>query len=120
VLIGRSASLRERALTVAGFGGLAASAFLDGALLDADALSAVCRIAGLVLLVAAGHRSPTRVLGAVAVAAGMVVDGGAGDGLRILGAALLASGAIASARRSIPARVAVGGAATVLVVVLGV
>jgi len=120
VLIGRQVGGRDRALTIVGFAAIAASAFVDGALLDADTASTTARLVGLALLLAAGYRSPARVAGVAAVALGVVVDGGAGDVIRIVGAALLASGAIATARRSIPARVAVGGAFTVVVVVLGV
>ena len=119
-LLGRDVEVRARALTVAGFAGLAASGFVHGALLDAEGFATAARAIGLALLLAAGWRSPTRVAGVAAVAAGEVLDGGAADAARVLGAILLASGAIGAARRSIAARVAVGGAFTVLVVVLGV
>jgi PAS domain S-box-containing protein len=120
---------RVRTALAGGFAAVAAAAFLHGSLLVADGASAavrVPRVVGLVLLVLASigpGAGPTRVArlaGVVAVAAGEVLSGGAADVARILGGVGFGVGALIAARRSIPARVAVGGTLTVLVVVLGV
>jgi two-component system sensor histidine kinase VicK len=86
----------------------------------------VPRLIGLGLLVLASigpGPGPTRVArlaGVAAVAAGEVLSGGSADVARILGGVGFGVGALIASRRSIPARVAVGGTLTVLVVVLGV
>src|SRR5687768_6388602 len=108
---------------------MAAAAFLHGSLLVADPGAAGVRIPRLVavalLVVASLERSPgitsvARLAGVAAVLGGEVVGGTAADVLRIVGGLGFAAGSVAAARRSIPARVAAGGALTVLAVVLAV
>ena len=120
---------RARGALIAGFVAVATASFLHGSLVVADPSAAgvrVPRLAGVVLLLLASlDRSPgmtraTRLVGIGAVLAGELVEGSAADVLRIVGGLGLAAGAVAAARRSIPARVAAGGALTVLAVVLAV
>jgi len=117
-----------RAALAVGLVAVAAAAFLHGSLLIADSGAGGVlgvRLAGLALVAAAsaapGDRSTriSRLAAVVAVGVAEAVDGRGADVLRIAGGAGLAFGAIVAARRSIPARVAVGGAVTVLLVVLG-
>ena len=119
---------RARTVLVIGSLSVAVAAFLHGSLLIGDPSAAgvrVPRLVGLALLVLASI-DPTpdltrwaRLAGVAGVASGEVLSGSAADIARILGGIGLAAGAVAASRRSIPARVAAGGALTVLVVVLG-
>lgn len=120
---------RARGALIAGFVALATASFLHGSLLVADPAAAGVRVPRLIgaglLLLASLDRSPgitsaTRLVGVGAVLAGELLNGNAADVLRIAGGLGLAAGAVAAARRSIPARVAAGGALTVLAVVLAV
>ncbi|MDP8938381.1 MAG: ATP-binding protein [Actinomycetota bacterium] len=124
---------RSRGFLGAGFLLAAAAAFLRGSLMadDSDEVVVVVRCAGILLLAVGtmgwvDDRSTRRALwvalvllaaaeGAAAVDAGTVADWARGAGALGLGAVLLTS-----ARRSIPARFAVGAAATLLLVVLAV
>ncbi len=124
---------RARLSLVVGFTCLATAAFLHGSLLsDADdAVLVAVRGIGIVLLALGNFgitedRTTRRVLWAalalLAVAEGATAlgaDAGAGWA-RALGALGLGAVLVVSARRSIPARVAVGTAATLLLVVLAV
>lgn len=122
---------RSRQALVSGLALVAAAAFLHGSLLaDADSVAVVaCRGLGIVLLgfgtFGLGHDVETRrvLWGAVAllcaaeVLESLDVDPAAGLA-RLAGAVGLGAVLVVSARRSIPARVAVSSAATLLVVVL--
>lgn len=111
-----------------GFAAVATAAFLHGSLLAADDGAAMvrgARLLGLALLVLAsigpgpGPTRVSRLAGVAAVAAAELLDGGAADVARIAGGIGFGAGSLLVARRSIPARVAAGGALTILVVVLG-
>jgi len=124
---------RSRSFLGAGFVLMAVAAFLRGSLLadDGDEVVVVFRGAGILLLALGtmgwvDDRSTRRALwvalvllaaaeGAAVVDAGTVADWARGAGALGLGAVLLTS-----ARRSIPARFAVGATATLLLVVLAV
>jgi PAS domain S-box-containing protein len=124
---------RARLSLAVGFIALAAAAFLHGSLSSSadDPLLVVVRGAGIVLLALGnfglgGDRVTRRVLWAavalLAVAEGataLSADAWAGWA-RAAGALGLGAVLVVSARRSIPARVAIGTAATLLVVVLAV
>jgi PAS domain-containing protein len=128
-----SAPPRSRSLLGAGFVLVAVAAFLRGSLVsdDGEALVVVVRCIGIVLLALGtmgwvGDRSTRRALwvalvllaaaeGAAVAGAGAIADWARGAGALGLGVVL-----ITSARRSIPARFAVGAAATLLLVVLAV
>jgi two-component system phosphate regulon sensor histidine kinase PhoR len=127
------AAPRSRLILTLGFAGIAAAAFLHGSLLTDTRESAVTvlRGAGIVLLAVGtlswGDDRTTRrslwvalVLMVVAEAASVGNAGVAADWAR--GAAALALGTvlITSARRSVPARIAVSAVASLLVVVLAV
>ena len=129
LVLARRVPGQARVLVGGGFLGVAAAAFVSGSLIaDADAPGVrITRLVGLALLLASSvdrGSAPstrwTRVAGVAAVGLAELVDGGTADVARIVGGALLAAGTVAAARRSIPARVAAGGALTVLVVVLAV
>jgi signal transduction histidine kinase/HAMP domain-containing protein len=124
---------RSRILLALGFAGIAAAAFLHGSLLTGTREAAVIclRGAGILLLgvgtlnwgedrVARRSLWIALVLMAVAEAVSVIGSAGAADWTR--GAAALALGTvlITSARRSVPARIAVSAVATLLVVVLAV
>jgi PAS domain S-box-containing protein len=120
---------RARHLLIVGFVALAGAAFVHGSLLVDDPAAAgvrLPRLLGIVLLAVASMLpgAPVtrwaRLAGVVAIAGGEVLHGTSADVLRILGGIGLAAGIVAAARLSIPARVATGGALTVLVVVLAV
>jgi len=128
-----SAPPRSRMLLGSGFLLVATAAFLRGSLVygDDSATVIVLRCAGILLLALGtmgwvDDRATRRALwvalvllaaaeGAAVVDAGTVADWARGAGALGLGAVLLSS-----ARRSIPARFAVGAAATLLLVVLAV
>lgn len=124
---------RARAILAVGFVFLAVAAFLHGTLLAAadDSLLVIVRGLGIVLL-AIGNlgltedRITRRVLWAavvlLAVAEGATALGTdvAANWARSAGALGLGAVLVVSARRSIPARIAVGTAATLLIVVLAV
>ncbi len=127
------ANSRSRALLTVGFAGIAGAAFLHGSLLTGTQEPAVIvlRGAGIVLLALGTlgwteDRTSRRslwialVLMAVAEAAAVSGAGVGADWAR--GAAALALGTvlITSARRSVPARIAVSAVASLLVVVLSV
>jgi PAS domain S-box-containing protein len=127
------ANKRSRFLLALGFAGVAGASFLHGSLLTGTRELAVIglRGAGIVLLALGtlnwGEDRVTRrslwialVLMALAEAATVTDSGATADWVR--GAAALALGAvlITSARRSVPARIAVSAVATLLVVVLAV
>jgi PAS domain S-box-containing protein len=124
---------RARICLAVGFGALAAAAFLHGSLLAKgdDGLLVALRGLGVILL-ALGNlgltedRTTRRVLWAALVFLA-VAEGATAVGADLLAVAARALGAlglgavlVVSARRSIPARVAIGTAATLLVVVLAV
>jgi two-component system phosphate regulon sensor histidine kinase PhoR len=122
-------SSRARTVLVVGFIGIAVAAFLHGSLLIGDAGAAgvrLPRLVGLALLLAASlEPGPTitrwtRLGGVAAIALAEVTTGSTADIARIVGGIGIAAGAVVAARASIPARVAAGGALTVLAVVLGV
>ena len=122
-------SAQSRSALIGGFGAIAVSAFLHGSLLVGDPGAAGVRIPRLVgaalLVVASLGRSPgatsvARLAGVAAVLVAEIVDGTSADVLRVLGGLGFAAGSVAAARRSFPARVAAGGALTVLAVVLAV
>ncbi|MFN2609067.1 MAG: histidine kinase dimerization/phospho-acceptor domain-containing protein, partial [Acidimicrobiales bacterium] len=118
----------------AGFLAVATAAFLHGSLLfeAGDVPVIIVRSAGIVLLAVGtlgwGDDRATRrvVWGALVLLAMAEVAAGAGltsavaDGARALGALGLGAVLVSSARRSIPARVAVSTAAALLLVVLAV
>ncbi len=127
------ANRRSRLVLALGFAGVAGAAFLHGSLLTGTREIAVIglRGAGIVLLALgtlgwAEDRAPrlalwiSLVLMAVAEGASVTDAGTLADWAR--GSAALALGAvlIISARRSVPARIAVSAVATLLVVVLAV
>ena len=106
-----------------------AAAFVHGSLLTSDARSpwvTVPRLIGLGLLVAAiVRREATVATQALRVVAGVlliaeILSGTPSDVIRMGGALVLTGTLLRVARRSIPARVAAGAAATVLLVVLAV
>ncbi|MGH9277758.1 MAG: ATP-binding protein [Acidimicrobiales bacterium] len=121
-----------RILMAFGFVSLAAGAFLHGSLVvdTDDTLLVVVRGVGIILLAVGNFgtqdRTTRRVLwGALALLAIGEIAGATGaDGpaawARALGALGLGAVLVVSARRSIPARIAVGTAATLLLVVLAV
>lgn len=124
---------RARLSLILGFLCLAMAAFLHGSLLSNadDPLLVAVRGAGIVLLALGnfgltGDRTTRRVLWAalalLAAAEGATALGadGAAGWARALGALGLGAVLVVSARRSIPARVAIGTAATLLLVVLAV
>jgi PAS domain S-box-containing protein len=127
------ANQRSRLLLTVGFAGIAAAAFLHGSLLTGTREPAVIVLRGVgIVMLAVGtlgwsEDSTTRrslwialVLMATAEAAAVMGAGVAADWAR--GAAALALGVvlITSARRSVPARIAVSAVASLLVVVLAV
>jgi two-component system phosphate regulon sensor histidine kinase PhoR len=127
------ANQRSRMVLGIGFVAVAAAAFLHGSLLTGTSEPAVIglRGAGIVLLAVGTlgwgeDRSARRslwvalVLIAVAEAASATDAGTLADWLRGAGALALAAVLITSARRSVPARIAVSTVATLLVVVLAV
>ena len=127
------ANQRSRMVLGIGFVGVAAAAFLHGSLLTGTSEPAVIglRGAGIVLLAVGTlgwgeDRSARRslwtalVLIAVAEAAAATDAGTVADWLRGAGALALATVLVTSARRSVPARIAVSTVATLLVVVLAV
>jgi PAS domain S-box-containing protein len=120
---------RARLLLIGGFIALAAASFVHGSLLVDDPAAAgvrIPRLIGIALLAAASMLPGPAVIrwarlgGAIAIAGGEVMTGTSADVLRILGGIGVATAIVAAARLSIPARVATGGALTVLVVVLAV
>ncbi len=124
---------RARLSLVVGFMCLATAAFLHGSLLSSadDAVLVAVRGMGIVLLALGNFgltddRTTRRVLWAalalLAAAEGATALGadGAAGWARALGALGLGAVLVVSARRSIPARIAVGTAATLLLVVLAV
>jgi len=124
---------RTRVVLGIGFLAVAAAAFLHGSLLfDADDLPVIAvRLGGIVLLglgtLGWGHDPSTRrvvwaalVLMTLAEVAATGGSQGLADGARAFGALGLGAVLVSSARRSIPARVAISTAATLLVVVLAV
>lgn len=130
VLVG--ARPRARLVTALGFVALAAAAFLHGSLLSdaADPFLVAGRGAAIVLLAAGNFGTEDRLTrrllwAAVAVLAMGEIGRAAGaDAVAVwagaIGAVGLGAVLVVSARRSIPARIAVGTAATLLVVVLAV
>ncbi|MCA1842133.1 MAG: HAMP domain-containing protein, partial [Actinobacteria bacterium] len=127
------ARARARLALALGFVALATAAFLHGSLLlGADATALVVVRGAAIVLLALGNvgltedRSTRRVLWAALVALALAegatalgADGAAGWA-RAVGAFGLGAVLVVSARRSIPARVATGTAATLLIVVLAV
>jgi len=124
---------RARAVLALGFVFLAVAAFLHGTLLAAadDSLLVIVRGLGIVLLAIGNFgltedRTTRRVLWgavvllAVAEAATALGADAAASWARGAGALGLGAVLVVSARRSIPARIAVGTAATLLIVVLAV
>lgn len=114
---------------IGGYAAMGTAAFLHGSLLVTDPGASgvrIPRLAGLAvaaiasLLPAPGLLRWTRLAGLAAVGLAEVLGGGASDVSRLIGGGVLLLASVASSRRSIPARVAAGGAVTVLVVVLGV
>ena len=127
------ANSRSRMFLTVGFAGVAAAAFLHGSLLTGtrEVGVTVLRGAGILLLAVGtlgwGDDRTTRrslwlalVLMAVAEAASVVDAGVAADWARGAGALALGTVLINSARRSVPARIAVSAVASLLVVVLAV
>ncbi|HUR48342.1 MAG TPA: ATP-binding protein [Acidimicrobiales bacterium] len=124
---------RSQITLALGFLSLAAAAFLHGSLLaeSADAVLVALRAGGIVLLglgtLGWGDDRATRrmvwaalVLLAIAEAASQTGADTAANWARVLGALGLGAVLLSSARRSIPARVAISSAATLLVVVIAV
>jgi two-component system phosphate regulon sensor histidine kinase PhoR len=127
------ANRRSRGVLALGFAGVAAAAFLHGSLLTGTSEPAVITLrgAGIVLLAIGtlswGDARASRralwislVLMAVAEAASVTGAGTLADWARGAGALALATMLVTSARRSIPARIAVSTIATLLMVVLAV
>jgi PAS domain S-box-containing protein len=127
------ANRRSRVVLALGFAGVAGAAFLHGSLLTGTRELAVIglRGAGIVLLAAGtlgwGEDRASRralwialVLMAAAEAASVTDAGTLADWARGAGALALGTVLITSARRSVPARIAVSAVATLLVVVLAV
>ena len=127
------ANRRSRVVLALGFAGVAAAAFLHGSLLTGAKEPAVVglRGAGIVLLAVGtlrwGEDRTSRralwislVLMAVAEAASVTDAGTVADWARGAGALALGTVLLISARRSVPARIAVSTVATLLVVVLAV
>jgi len=127
------ANRRSRVVLALGFAGVAAAAFLHGSLLTGAQEPAVVglRGAGIVLLAVGtlrwGEDRASRralwislVLMAVAEAASVTDAGTVADWARGAGALALGTVLLISARRSVPARIAVSTVATLLVVVLAV
>jgi two-component system, OmpR family, phosphate regulon sensor histidine kinase PhoR len=127
------ANRRSRIVLSLGFACVAAAAFLHGSLLTGttEVAVVVARGAGIVLLAVgtlnwSEARASRRalwvalVLMAVAEGASVLDAGTVADWARGLGALGLGTVLIASARRSVPARIAVSAVATLLVVVLAV
>lgn len=127
------ANRRSRVVLALGFAGVAAAAFLHGSLLTGTQEIAVIALrgAGIVLLAFGtlgwGEARASRralwislVLMAVAEAASVSNAGTVADWARGAGALALGTMLITSARRSVPARIAVSTVATLLLVVLAV
>ncbi len=127
------ANRRSRAVLALGFAGVAAAAFLHGSLLTGTQEIAVFSLRGIgIVLLAVGTlgwgeaRASRRalwislVLMAVAEAASVTDAGTIADWTRGAGALALGTMLITSARRSVPARIAVSTVATLLMVVLAV
>ena len=127
------ADSRSRVFVTMGFAGIAGAAFLHGSLLTGTReLPVIClRGAGIVLLALGtlkwGDDRTTRrslwvalVLMAIAEGASVTDAGVAADWARGAGALALGTVLITSARRSVPARIAVSAVASLLVVVLAV
>jgi len=127
------ANQRSRLVLTVGFAGVAAAAFLHGSLLTGTSEPTVIglRGAGIVLLAVGtlswGEDRATRrslwialVLIAVAEGASATNAGTLADWARGAGALALGAVLITSARRSVPARIAVSAVATLLVVVLAI
>lgn len=127
------ANRRSRGVLALGFAGVAAAAFLHGSLLTGTTEPAVITLrgAGIVLLAIGtltwGDARASRralwislVLMAVAEAASVTDAGILADWARGAGALALGTMLITSARRSVPARIAVSTVATLLLVVLAV
>src|SRR5688572_29439280 len=122
----------RQTLLGAGFVALAVAAFLHGSLVvdqGDDPTLVALRVGGLVALAAGSIRRASRPVASAVLGAGIVLLGAAevvelsgrdrpADWLRIAGAGAIAVALFAITRTSIPARVAAGGAGTVLVVVL--
>lgn len=127
------ANRRSRVVLALGFAGVAAAAFLHGSLLTGTREIAVISLrgAGIVLLAFGtlgwGEARASRralwislVLMAAAEAASVSEAGTIADWARGAGALALGTMLITSARRSVPARIAVSTVATLLLVVLAV
>ena len=127
------ANRRSRVVLALGFAGVAGAAFLHGSILTGtrEAAVIVLRGGGIVLLAVGtlgwGEARASRralwtslVLMAVAEAASVSDAGILADWARGAGALALGTMLITSARRSVPARIAVSTVATLLVVVLAV
>ena len=126
------ASPRQRIVLALGFAGVAAAAFLNGSLLSvSDAVVVTLRGAGIVLLAFGTlgwgeDRATRRVLWAslVLMAVAQVLSVGdadiAAEWVQLAGALCLGAVLVTSARRSVPARIAVSAVATLLVVVMAV
>ena len=127
------ANSRSRLLLGLGFVGIAGAAFLHGSLLTGtrEAVVICLRGAGIVLIAFGtlgwdDDRATRRslwialVLMAMAEAASVVDAGVAADLARGVGALALGAVLVTSARRSVPARIAVSAVASLLVVVLAV
>ena len=127
------ANRRSRVVLALGFAGVAAAAFLHGSVLTGTDEIAVISLrgAGIVLLAVGtlgwGEARASRralwislVLMAAAEAASVSDAGTIADWARGAGALALGTMLITSARRSVPARIAVSTVATLLLVVLGV
>ncbi|HET7720769.1 MAG TPA: HAMP domain-containing protein [Acidimicrobiales bacterium] len=127
------ANRRSRVVLALGFAGVAAAAFLHGSLLTGTQEIAVISLRGLgIVLLAVGTlgwgeaRASRRalwislVLMAAAEAASVTDAGTVADWARGAGALALGTMLITSARRSVPARIAVSTVATLLLVVLAV
>ena len=127
------ANRRSRVVLALGFAGVAAAAFLHGSLLTGTQEIAVISLrgAGIVLLAFGtlgwGEARASRralwtslVLMAAAEAAAATGAGTVADWFRGAGALALGTMLITSARRSVPARIAVSTVATLLLVVLAV
>ncbi|HVL04941.1 MAG TPA: ATP-binding protein [Acidimicrobiales bacterium] len=127
------ANRRSRVVLALGFAGVAAAAFLHGSILTGtrESLVITLRGAGIVLLAIGtlgwGEAQASRralwislVLMTVAEAASVTDAGTIADWARGAGALALGTMLITSARRSVPARIAVSTVATLLLVVLAV